>query len=173
MKFQVTLIQRWLWSFVLWRLPPSPRHSGTWCHGHSASGFVASSVGSCCRNHPHWSGYRQRPWATSDDLAAVPQSRWCTCSWQRCWLAPFHWDCRWWCWGRMAGLVQNIRYKTRRTKINNNNINRKSKLKTISGWPVAVHSTILLCHFHAQVLRCESIQLCWTLLIDTVPVHLS
>ena len=73
----------------------------------------------------------------------------------------------------MAGLEQNIRYKIRRTKINNNNINRKNKLKTISGWPDAVHSTILLCHFHAQVLRCESIQLCWTLLIDTVPVHLS
>ena len=95
--FQVTHIQRWLWSLLLWRLPPSPRHSGTWWrHGHSASGFVALSVGSCCRNHPHWSGYRQRPWPTSDDLVAVPQSWWCTCSWQRCWLAPFHWDCMNW-----------------------------------------------------------------------------
>ena len=187
MKFQVTHIQHWLWSFVLWRPPPSPRHSGTWRHGHSASGFGASSVGSCCRNHPHWPGYRQRTWPTSDDLAAVPQSRWCTCSWQRCWLAPFHWDCRWWWWGRMAGLEQITRNKVCRTKINN--INKKHKLKTMSVWPVPVHSTILLCHFHAQVASlskqnkqtknkknvwgCESVQLCWTLLIDTVPVHAS
>ena len=171
MKFQVTHIQHWLWRVLLWLLPPSPSHSGTWRHGHPASGFVASSVGSCCRNRPHWSGYRQRPWPTSDDLAAVPQSWWCTCSWQRCWLAPFHWDCRWWWWGRMAGLEQNIRYKTRRTKININNISKKHKLKTMSGWPVAVHSTILLCHFHAQVLGCELIQLCWTHLRHTVPVQ--
>ena len=126
--FQVTHIQRWLWSFVLWCSPPSPRHSGTcWHHGHSASGFVASSVGSCCRNHPHWSGYRQRPWPTSDDLVAVPQSWWCTCSWQRCWLAPFHWDCRWWWWGRMAGLEQNIRYKIRRTKHTEYNTQNKTR----------------------------------------------
>ena len=70
----------------------------------------------------------------------------------------------------MAGLEQNIRYKTRRTKINNN-ISKKHKLKTMSGWPVAVHSTILLCHFHAQVLGCELIQLCWTHLRHTAPIH--
>ena len=172
MKYQlVTHIQRWLWSFVLWRSPPSPRHSGTWCHGHSASGLVASSVGSCCRNHPHWSGYRQWPWPTSDDLAAVPQSRWCTCSWQRCWLAPFHRDCRWWWWGRMAGLEQNTRNKICRTKFNHN-IYKKYKLKTMSVWPAAVHSTILLCHFHAKVASLFLlIQLCWTHLRHTVPVH--
>ena len=50
----------------------------------------------------------------------------------------------------MAGLEQITRNKVCRTKINNN-INKKHKLKTMSVWPVAVHSTILLCHFHAQV----------------------